>query len=143
MRRPRTPICRLIALLLVVVCLFVTMKPACALAQDMARGLRNYQDVMKGKKTLEGLSKVEQNEVIQVYMLMQSGVDDRKGSSDCRDARSRARSAASDLASAAGRLKSCAESSDFSNDCSSEARRVKSAQSDYESATSSVGSYCR
>lgn len=113
-----------------------------ASAQDMQRGLRNYQDIMAGRKKLEQLSPQEQREVIQVHRLVQSREDDAGKSSDCRNARNRARSSASDLADYARKLRSCAEAQDFTDDCDSELRRTRSAHSDYESAVSSVRSYC-
>jgi hypothetical protein len=63
-------------------------------------------------------------------------------SSECRDAKSDARTAALDLASTAGRLRRCAEAMDFSDDCDSEFRRVKGAHEDYEEAVQEVDSEC-
>lgn len=113
-----------------------------AIAQDIQRGHRNYQEILRGNKKLEQLSPQEQREVIIVHRMLRSrGSDD--DSSDCRDAKDRAEGAANDLADYARRLRSCAEDKNFSDDCSSEFSRVRSAHSDYESAVSSVQSYCR
>jgi hypothetical protein len=113
-----------------------------ALAQDLQRGYRNYQEILRGTKKFEQLSAEEQREVIIVLHLMKSrGSDD--DSSDCRDAKERANRVADDLAIYARRLQSCAENKYFSDDCSSEFNRVRSAHSDYDGAVSDVRNYCR
>lgn len=115
-------------------------------AQDQAfniqRAVRNYQEVMSGKKKLEQLSLQERQEVLVVYRRMKAQSEEGK-SSECRDARSRAESAASELADRSRKLRNCAEAQDYSDDCSTEFRRVRNAQSDYEDAVSTVGSECR
>jgi hypothetical protein len=119
--------------------------PVCntaAFAQDLQRGLRNYRDILAGRKTLEQLSTQEREEVLIIFRRLRSREAESGRSSDCRDARSRAESAASELAGYARRLQRCAEGQDFTDDCSSEFRRVKNAYSDYESAVSEVSSYC-
>ena len=112
-----------------------------AKAQDLQRGVRNYQEVMAGRKKIEQLSAEEQREVLLVFRRMKARSAMGK-SSECRDAQSRAESAASELADRAKKLRSCAEAADFSEDCSSEFRRTKNAHSDYEDAVSAVGSSC-
>ena len=112
-------------------------------AQDLQRGLRNYQDIMSGKKKLEQLLPQEKQEVIIIHRRVQAQRDGSGKSPECRDALSRAESAASELANYSRRLRSCAESQDFTDDCSTEFRRVRSAHGDYEDAVSSVSSYCR
>jgi hypothetical protein len=119
--------------------------PVCnpaAFAQDLQRGIRNYRDIVAGRKTLEQLSTQEREEVLIIFRRLRSQRAESGRSSDCRDARSRAESAASDLAGYARRLQRCAEGQDFTDDCSSEFRRVRSAYDDYESAVSEVSSYC-
>ena len=119
--------------------------PVCntaAFAQDQQRGIRNYRDILAGRKTLEQLSKQEREEVLIIFRRLRSQAAESGRSSDCRDARSRAESAASELAVYARRLQRCAEGEDFSDDCGSEFRRVSNAYSDYESAVSEVSSYC-
>jgi hypothetical protein len=111
--------------------------------QDLQRGLKNYQAIMRGEKTLEQLSPQEKNEVILVYSRINPRPSEDEESSNCENARSRARNAASELADYARRLRNCAASEDFGNDCSSEFRRVKNSHSDYESAVSEFSSYCR
>jgi hypothetical protein len=109
---------------------------------DYKRGMQNYQAVVAGQKRLEDLSQAEQREVIAIAQVVRA----RRSSDDseeCSEARTRAERAASELADYARRLRTCAESSDYSNDCSTEFRRVKNAQYDYESAVSSVSSDCR
>lgn len=112
-------------------------------SQDLQRGVKNYQEIMRGTKKLEQLSPQEQQEVIIIYQRVKARKSGNDKSSDCQDALSRAESSASELADYARRLRSCAESQNYSDDCSSEFRRVKNSYSDYESAVSSVGSYCR
>ncbi|MDB5955299.1 MAG: putative integron cassette protein [Ramlibacter sp.] len=73
---------------------------------------------------------------------MQRIVRDDTASPECRDARSKARSAASELASSSKRLTRCAEAEDFSDECDSEFRRAKRDHDDYERAVSDVGSAC-
>lgn len=114
---------------------------AAADAQDLQRGYRNYQEVLRGTKKLEQLSPEERSEVLAIYRKLSASREG--GSSQCRDARERARSAADDLANYSRRLKICAESEDYSDDCSTEFRRVRNAHSYYESAVSDVGSHCR
>lgn len=109
---------------------------------DYKRGMRNYQAVVAGQKKLEDLSQAEQREVMAIARVI-SARGSSDDSEDCAEARTRAERAASELADYARRLRTCAESSDYSNDCSSEFRRVKNAQYDYESAVSSVSSDCR
>jgi hypothetical protein len=119
--------------------------PVCntaAFAQDLQRGIRNYRDILAGRKTLEQLSTQERQEVLMIFRRLQSQGAESGRSSDCRDARSRAESAASELAGYARRLQSCAEGEDFSDDCGSEFRRVRNAYSDYEAAVSEVSGYC-
>lgn len=111
--------------------------------QDLQRGLKNYQAIMRGEKTLDQLSPQEKNEVILVYSRIKSRRSEDEDSPNCEDARSRARNAASELADYSRRLRNCAESEDFGNDCSSEFRKVKNYHSDYESAVSDISSYCR
>jgi len=113
-----------------------------ACAQDFQRGLRNYQDVMAGRKKLEQLSPQERSEVIQVHRALRSRGTGEGKSAECRNAINEARDAASELADQSGRLKRCAEAEDLEEDCSSEFSRTRSAHSDYESAVSDVGSYC-
>lgn len=112
-------------------------------AQDLQRGLRNYQNIMSGKKKLEQLSPQEKQEVMIIHRRVQAQPYGSDKSPECRDALSRAESAASDLANYSRRLRNCAESQDFADDCSTEFRRVWNAHSDYEDAVSSVSSYCR
>lgn len=64
-------------------------------------------------------------------------------SEECRDSLNRAESAASELASYARRLQSCAEAGDFYDDCYAEFRRVKSSHFEYESAVAEVQSECQ
>lgn len=123
--------------------LATTLFAAPVAAQDLQRGLRNYQDIISGKKTLEQLSPQEKQEVIIIHRRIRTQRYGSDKSPECRDALSRAENAASDLADYSRRLHSCAESQDFTDDCSSEFRRVRNAHSDYEDAVSSVGSYCR
>jgi hypothetical protein len=111
-------------------------------AQDLSRGLRNYLDIMNGKKHFEQLSPEEREEVIAVLRRAQRQRQNSSSSSECRDALERADSAASDLATHAGRLKTCADSQDYRDDCSTEFRRVKNAHSEYEDAVASVTSVC-
>lgn len=111
-------------------------------AQDFQRGLRNYQEIMAGRKKLEQLSHQERQEVIQVFRAIRARQASEGKSPQCRNAISEARDAASDLADQAGRLKHCAESEDFEDDCSSEFSSTRSAHDDYESAVSDIGSYC-
>lgn len=114
-----------------------------AICQDLQRGLKNYQEIMGGRRKLEQLSPQERSEVIQVHRHIQAQRGDNNASSACRDSRSRATNAASELADYSRRLRSCAESVDFSDDCSSEFRRVRGAHDEYESAVTDVGSNCR
>jgi hypothetical protein len=113
-----------------------------SVAQDLQRGLRNYQEIMAGRKKLDQLSPLEQQEVLIVFRRVKAAQNRTGKSSACRDAQERAESAASELADRAKRLRNCAESQDYNDDCSSEFRRAKSAHSDYEDAVSSVQSEC-
>ena len=102
-------------------------------AQDMQRALRNYQAVMSGAMKLDQLSPTEQEEVLFLYRRMKA----TEGKTpECRDAKSRAQSAASDLSDYARRLRNCAEAQNWDDDCSTEMRRSRNAHSDYESAVS-------
>lgn len=112
-------------------------------SQDLQRGLKNYQEIMRGTKNLDQLSPQEKQEVIIIYQQLNTWRSGNDKSPDCQDALSRAESSASELADYARRLRNCAESQNYNDDCSSEFRRVKNSYSDYESAVSSVGSYCR
>ncbi|MCX7035815.1 MAG: hypothetical protein NT064_04430 [Proteobacteria bacterium] len=115
------------------------------LAQELnyQRAVANYRAVIAGQKKLEQLTPQEQKEVIAMARVMRArSASSDDDSSDCRDARERAKSAASELADYARRLKNCAESGDMSDDCSTEFRRVKNAQYDYESAVADVRSNC-
>ena len=116
--------------------------PVLARGQDLQRGLRNYQDVVAGRKKLDQLSPQEQQEVLIVFRRVRAAHNRGNKSAACRDAADRAESAASELADRARRLRSCAESQDFTDDCDTEFRRVRSAHSDYESAVSSYKSEC-
>jgi hypothetical protein len=113
-----------------------------ATAQDLQRGLRNYQEILAGRKKLDQLSPQEQQEVLIVFHRVKAAQNKAGKSTDCRDAQERAESAASELADRARKLRNCAESQDYSEDCSSEFRRVRNAHSDYETAVSSVKSEC-
>lgn len=112
------------------------------IAQDLQRGLRNYQEVLAGRKKLEQLTPLEQQEVIIVFRRIRSAQSATGNTRACRDARERVESAASELADRARKLRSCAESQNYSDDCSSEFRRVRNAQHDYESAVSDIQSEC-
>ena len=116
-------------------------QPAITSGQDLQRGLKNYQDMIEGRKKLEQLSPQERQEVIIIHRGITSH---GQGSvnSECREARARAESAASDLADYARRLRNCAEAQDFSDDCSTEFRRVRNAHSDYEDAVSAMSTCC-
>lgn len=128
---------------LVTVALASLLLTAPAAAQDLQRGLRNYQDIMSGKKKLEQLSPQEKQEVIIIHRRLQAQRYGNDKSPECRDALARAESAASELADYSRRLRNCAEAQDYTDDCSTEFRRVRNAHSDYEDAVSSVSSYCR
>jgi hypothetical protein len=131
--RPRTRL--LLPLLLVAL-------TGSALSQDLQRGLRNYQEIIAGRKKIEQLTPQEQQEVL-IFFRQAKAAQNRTGKSvGCRDAQERAESTASELADRARKLRNCAEAQDYSEDCSSEFRRVRSAHSDYESAVSSVQSEC-
>lgn len=117
--------------------------PAIAQEFNYQRAAANYRAVITGQKKLEQLTEQEQKEVITMARVVRAGsASSDDGSGECREARERAESAASELADYARRLKSCAESGDTSDDCSTEFRRVKDAQHDYESAVSDVSSNC-
>jgi len=132
-------------------CLSTTTLVFCSLCfsgyvfpQDLQRGLKNYQEILGGKKKFDLLTPEEQREVLLIHRRRERvRIDGGAGSSDCADAKIRADSAASELANYARRLRNCAETQDFSDDCSSEFRRVRNAHSEYESAVSSFGSACR
>jgi cell division protein FtsB len=49
------------------VILTVLMFAAPVIAQDLQRGLRNYQDIISGKKKLDQLSAQEKQEVIIIH----------------------------------------------------------------------------
>ncbi len=123
-----------------VVFVFAQVAPV-AMAQDLQRGLRNYQDIMSGKKKLEQLPPQERQEVLIVFRRIKAQSSSGK-SAECRDSHSRAEGAASELADYSRKLRNCAEAQDFGDDCSTEFRRVKNAYSDYEDAVSSVSSNC-
>lgn len=108
---------------------------------DLQRGLRNYQDIIAGKKKLDQLSALERQEVLQVARRMKSSRRSEK-SRECREALERAEEAAQELASSTRALLNCVESEDFEDDCSSEFSRVRSDHDDYEDAVSDVQSYC-
>ena len=112
------------------------------LAQDLQRGIHNYQQIISGKKRIEQLTPIEKREVFMIHQRVQAARLQSNGSDQCREARERARDTASDLADDARRLRNCAEAEDYSDDCSSEFSRVRSTHSDYEDAVSSVASEC-
>ena len=113
-----------------------------ATAQDLQRGLRNYQEIITGRKKLDQLTPQEQQEVLIIFRRVKAAQNKTGKSSECRDAQEQAESAASELADRSKKFRNCAESQDYSEDCSSEFRRVRNAHSDYESAVSSVRSEC-
>ena len=113
-----------------------------ARAQDLQRGLWNYEAIMAGRKKLDQFTPQEQQEVLIIFRRVKAAQNKTGKSSGCRDAQERAESAASELADRSRKLRNCAESQDYSEDCSSEFRRVRNAHSDYESAVSSVRSEC-
>lgn len=127
--------------ILIAVAFVLGLVSAAAIAQDIQRGLRNYQEIMLGKKKLEQLSPQEKQEVLIVFRRIKNQSSNGK-SAECRDSLSRAESAASELADYSRKLRNCAEAQDFSEDCSTEFRRVKNAYGDYEDAVSSVSSNC-
>jgi TolA-binding protein len=114
-----------------------------ASAQQSSRALQNYRSILSGQKKIEQLSADERKEVLAIMRVMQSLARSSGKSPMCRDAIEQAESAADDLESAAGRLRSCAANRDFDDDCSSEYSRVRNAHDDYESAVSDIQSYCR
>lgn len=116
---------------------------ASSYAQDLQRGFGNYQDILAGRKKLEQLTIVEQQEVVRVHKLMTSRAGDSGQSQECGNARRSAENAASDSEGYARRYLQCIEGRDFSDDCDSEFRRIKGAQDDYESAVSNVQRACR
>lgn len=138
-RRSKLGQAALVAALLVVAGFLL---PAPGQAQDVQRGYRNYQEILRGTKKLEQLTPLERSEVLLIHRRLKAR-SDTGASSECRDARERARSAAQELGDYARRLRNCAESEDYSDDCSTEFRRVRNAHNDYESASGEVGSYCR
>src|ERR1051325_2943270 len=111
-------------------------------AQDMQRGLRNYQDILAGRKKLEQLSPAERQEVLTIFRRLQSSREKIGGSTECKNARRQAGEAADELVGYALRLQMCAEARDYTDDCDTEFRRVRDAHDDYESAVSDVESYC-
>ena len=113
-----------------------------AKAQDPQRGLRNYQDILAGRKKLEQLTAQERDEVFQIHARVKAAQSRSGKSPSCQDAMARVESIADELADKSKRLRNCAESKNFSDDCSSEFRRVRSAQGDYESAVSTYKSEC-
>lgn len=119
---------------------FVSLTPAGA--QDLQRGLKNYQLIISGQKRLDQFTPEEQQEVLRVVQMLRKSEPPSDSSDECKNAWSEAGSAASDLSSYARRLQSCADSGDYHDDCDSEFRRVKSTYDDYESAVSSVGYDC-
>ena len=123
--------------------LILLLQPSEAVAQDLQRGLRNYQEIIGGRKKLEQLSPQEQQEVLIIHRRVQARSARSGGSTECRSARDRAEYAASELADYARRLRNCAEAQDYSDDCSSEFRRVRNAHSNYEDAVSSIANSCR
>jgi hypothetical protein len=108
---------------------------------DLQRGIRNYQDILSGRKRLDQLTPQEQQEVLTVHRRIKAKSTEGK-SPECKDAQDKAATAATELADRSKKLRNCAEAEDYSEDCSSEFRRVKSAYSDYEDAVSAVGSNC-
>lgn len=110
-------------------------------AQDLQRGLRNYQSLITGQKSADQLSADERLEVMIIMNRLRSS--DNNESSSCRSALSTAEMAANELADNAKRLASCASAQDYTEDCSSRFRRVRSSYSDYESAVSQVQMNCR
>lgn len=129
-------------LVLITFCLSVCLIATSATAQDLPRGLRNYQEVVSGKKKLEQLTPQEKQEVLIIHRRVQAQRYGSSRSPECRNALSQAENAASDLSDYARRLRNCADAQDYTDDCSSEFRRVRNAHSDYEDAVSSVSSYC-
>lgn len=109
---------------------------------NVERGLANYRAVQSGTKRFELLSPQERNEVIVVARALARSRAPKETSA-CKSAWDRARSAADDVASEAGRLKNCVESGDLRDECYSAFSGVKNAHSDYESAVSEVNSYCQ
>lgn len=122
------------------VILFLVSIPAAA--QDIQRGLSNYQAIVNGQKKLESLSAEEQHEVILVYRATKDAHDDT-GSTECRTARDEAHSAADEGLGYTKRYMQCLSEVDLTEDCSSEFRRAKNAQDDYQNAVLSVQSECR
>lgn len=108
---------------------------------DLQRGFKNYQEVIAGRKKLEQLSPQEKQEVFVIVQRVQARSEDGKNP-ECREARDRAATAATELADRSRKLRNCAEAEDYSEDCSSEFRRVKNAHSEYEDAVSRVSSSC-
>jgi hypothetical protein len=111
-------------------------------AQDLERGLRNYQDIMGGRKAIGQLSDQERSEVLQVRRIMQAKRAKARKSAECENALAQARSAGSQLADYSRLLKNCAEAANFFDDCGAEFRKARISQRDYESAVSSVRNNC-
>ena len=109
---------------------------------DPARGVANYKKFMAGQIKLEQLSVEEKNEIFDVFRAIKRTQGAPNSSNECRDAWSKAQSAAQELEYQSRRLLRCAENRDFDDDCDTEARRARSAQDDYSSAVRSVKSYC-
>lgn len=125
----------------IAICVAGTTTLALGQTPDLQRGLRNYREVIAGKKKLDQLSAQERQEVLQVARRMKSSRRSGK-SRECRDALQRAEDAAQELASSTRSLLDCVESEDFEDDCSSEFTRVRSDHDDYEDAVSDVQIYC-
>lgn len=113
-----------------------------AIAQDLQRGLRNYQEIIAGRKKPDQLTPQEQQEVMIIFRRVRAAQARSAKSATCREALERAESAASELADRARRLRNCAEAQDYSDDCDTEFRRTRSAHDDYENAVSYVRSEC-
>jgi hypothetical protein len=111
-------------------------------AQDLQRGLRNYQDVVDGKKKLEQLKPEERQEVMLIYRRVK--IQNLAGKTpECRAANERAESAANELADRSRKLRNCAEALDFSQACDDEFRKVKNSHSEYEETISSLRDTCK
>lgn len=102
-----------------------------------------YVEVMSGKRAWESLTVEQIRSMMLLHQALSAGRCDDVQSEECCDARSRAKSAASDLASTSRRLTSCAESGSDYDDCSSEFSRVKRTYSDFEDSFSSANVECR
>jgi hypothetical protein len=110
-------------------------------AQDLQRGLRNYQDVVDGKKKLEQLKPEERQEVMLIYRRIK--IQNLAGKTpECRTANERAESAANELADRSRKLRNCAEALDFSQTCDDEFRKVRNSHGEYEETISSLRNTC-